>query len=280
MANARPIGPTLEDFCRDVGRAPLLTAEQEKRLARAIREGGPRLRALARDLLIRSNIRLVFGTAKHFTGRGLDLPDLVQEGAIGLITAAERYDPARGTRFSTFATHWIRQPIRYAVADKSRLIRVPGYQQTVARTWDKIAQALYLETGAPAREAELLPRVQAAVRNQKGMKKVNPFMLRTGRRFLYARPLEINDGLELVESRREQSVSDQAAFSEQLRDTLEALSELTKQERTVIRLRFGLDGKGPRTLRQIGEKLGYTRERIRQIEQAALEKLRVALGQS
>ena len=103
MSDAKTRAGLLEVFCRDVSKTPLLTVAQERRLARAVREGGVRLRAKARAILVESNLRLVFSISTHFTGRGLDLPDLVQEGMVGLITAAERYDERRGTRFSTYA---------------------------------------------------------------------------------------------------------------------------------------------------------------------------------
>lgn len=294
MADAKPLAPALEEFCRDVSRTPLLTAEQEKRLGRAVREGGARLRAKAREILVKANVRLVFSVAKHFTKRGLDLQDLVQEGTTGLMTAAERYDERRGTKFSTYATYWIKHAIREALKNQGRTVRVPSYQWELVSQWDKAVYALYLKTGEPPREEDVLKRVRRAFR-WKGFSHLNALDMRSARRFIQATPASLSEdaygeeqyktdshprGAYYVPDHREGAAENRAEFREEVEAALGALDGLTEQERTVLRLRFGLGGGEPLILSKIGQRMGgLTRERVRQIERDALDKLKAAFGQ-
>lgn len=291
MPNAKKLVPILEAFCQDVSRTPLLTRAQECRLARAVRDGGKRLRAKAREILVKANLRLVFSVAKHFTQRSLDLQDLIQEGVTGLMTAAERYDERRKTKFSTYAVYWIKHAIRGALKRDSRTVRVPSYQWELNSLWQKVTYAIYLETGQPAREEEVLGLVRKAFK-WKGFSRPNALDMHSARRFLASMPVSLSsaedhdDGGEGTEAghyiadHREQAAQDQASIQEEFTSVLAAMEGLTEQERTVIRLRFGLGGGDPLILSAIGERMGgLTRERVRQIERDALDKLKAALGQ-
>jgi RNA polymerase primary sigma factor len=243
---------------------PLLTAAEERRLARAIERGD----LAAKDRLVRCNLRLVASVARRHVGRGLPMEDLLQEGVVGLIRAAEKYDWRRGTRFSTYAVPWIRQAISQALANTGRLIRLPAPQHLQAEKLARAERGL-LERGAgEPGVAELAAATgleeAAVVRIRRADAQAASLDLPVGEGGAGRLGDLVTDGREPVE------VSLAAAQRRTVRRSVERLED---RDRAVMRLRFGLDGRGERTLGAVGEAVGLSPERVRQLESAALQKL-------
>jgi RNA polymerase primary sigma factor len=242
---------------------PLLTPAEERRLARAIERGD----LAAKDRLVRCNLRLVASVARRHVGRGLAMEDLLQEGVVGLIRAAEKFDWRRGTRFSTYAVPWIRQAISQALANTGRLIRLPAPQHLQA---EKLARAErdLLERGAGE------PGV-AALAAATGLEEAAVVRIRRADAPAASLDAPVGDGGgrlgDLVTDGREPvEVSLAAAQRRTLRRSVERLED---RDRIVMQLRFGLDGRGERTLGAVGEVVGLSPERVRQLESAALDRL-------
>ena len=281
-------------YLKEMSRVPLLSLEEEQSLAHRIerarrarkklevtgREAAPLRRKMepliadgqeARDHLIKANTRLVVSVAKRYIGHGVPLLDLIQEGNLGLMKAVEKFDPRRGFRFSTYATWWIRQTITRSIADQSRTIRVPVHMGDRIRQLQKIQRDLEQKLGRQPEVQELAKEVNLPVRKVQWIQKVSqqPLSLES--------PVNDEEEAELgqfVED--ETTVTPQHnAYLSMLKDKLEnVLDELTPREARVLRLRFGLDDGNEYTLEEVGQKFGLTRERIRQIEGAALRHLR------
>ncbi|HET6725783.1 MAG TPA: RNA polymerase sigma factor RpoS [Gammaproteobacteria bacterium] len=255
-------------YLQEVGFSPLLTAEEEVNFGRRARDGDES----ARQRMIESNLRLVVNIARHYIHRGLALLDLIEEGNLGLIHAVEKFDPERGFRFSTYATWWIRQSIERAVMNQARTVRLPIHivkeVSLYSRTSRKLAQEL--ERQATREEvAAHLDRPLADIERllclcEPVMSVDRPFSADGDRPVLDAIPDENNPD----PFRQLEGVDLEAAIA----SWLERLSE---KQRLVVRLRFGLDGGGQRTLDQVGSRVGVTRERVRQIQVDALRKLRL-----
>jgi RNA polymerase primary sigma factor len=242
---------------------PLLTPAEERALARAIERGD----LAAKDRLVRCNLRLVASVARRHVGRGLPMEDLLQEGVVGLIRAAEKYDWRRGTRFSTYAVPWIRQAIGGALANTGRLIRLPAPQHLQAERLSRAERALQERGGGDPGEAELaaatgLPEA-AVARIRRADAPAASLDAPVGDGSARLGDL-VADGHEPVE------VALAAARRRAVRRSVERLEG---RDRDVMRLRFGLDGGGERTLGAVGEVVGLSPERVRQLESAALEKL-------
>jgi RNA polymerase primary sigma factor len=224
----------------------------------------------AKDELVRRNLRLVVDVAKHYTGRGLSLLDLAQEGNIGLMKAAERYQYRKGFKFSTYATWWVRQGITRALADQSRTIRIPVHQTEASNRILRVSRRLGQRLGRPAR----LEEVAGALRMRPER------LFETVRAFQEPIALEspVGDGNtefgEMLPDQQAVSPDAHVHRNELTRELDRILSTLTPREQTVIRLRFGIGQDEPRTLEQVGQSLSVTRERIRQIEAKALKKLK------
>jgi RNA polymerase primary sigma factor len=246
---------------------PLLTAAEERRLARAIERGD----LAAKDRLVRCNLRLVASVARRHVGRGLPMEDLLQEGVVGLIRAAEKFDWRRGTRFSTYAVPWIRQAISQALANTGRLIRLPAPQHLQAEKLSRAERAL-LERGAadPA-----LAELAAAT----GLDEAAVVRIRRADAPAASLDAPVGEGSggaagrlgDLVADGREPVEVSLAAA--QRRTVRRSVERLEGRDRAVMQLRFGLDGRGERTLGAVGEVVGLSPERVRQLESAALEKL-------
>ncbi len=254
-------------YLRSIGRIKLLTAKEEIELARRIAEGDKQ----AKKRLIQANLRLVVSVAKKYQGRGLPFLDLIQEGNLGLIRAAEKYDAERGYKFSTYATWWIRQGITRALADKSRTIRVPVHMVETINNLRKATRRLSQELGRRPNLDELASALAVSIHKVKEILAANrlPLSLDTP----YGGE-EDNSLAELVED--ENSVPPEVSTETQLmsRDIRSVLSTLTPREREILILRFGLNDGHQRTLEQVGRIVGLTRERTRQIELKALRCLR------
>ncbi|MFD7733322.1 RNA polymerase sigma factor [Kitasatospora phosalacinea] len=289
-----PAADLLRQYLREIGRIRLLTAVEEVELARAIEAGLFAEEALDRlpgadgrllgDLdrlvvlgriakrrLIEANLRLVVSVAKRYVGRGLTLLDLVQEGNLGLIRAVEKFDYARGYKFSTYATWWIRQAMSRALADQARTIRVPVHVVELINRVLRVQRSLLQERGVEPTAAEVGEALQLSPERVREVLKLaqEPVSLHT--------PVGEEDDValgDLIEDADAASPAESAAFL-LLREHLEAvLATLGERERQVVQLRYGLDDGRPRTLEEIGHLFGVTRERIRQIEAKTLGKLR------
>jgi RNA polymerase primary sigma factor len=256
-----------ELYLREINETPLLAAEEEKRLAHRIERGDPE----ARDHLVRANLRLVVSLARSYTGKGLCLADLIAEGNLGLLRAVEGFDPSMETRFSTYATYWIKQSIKRALLNTGKTIRVPAYMAELLTKWRRSSARLQEELGrAPTRE-----EIAASLHLTKKKLKIIQKALRIHE------AIQQGDGPDAGRF-LEDTLADHSATapdvgmtrSDELRQVLSLLGELDERSAAVLRLRYGLDGEEPKTLKEIGDHLGLTRERVRQIERDALGRLR------
>jgi RNA polymerase primary sigma factor len=253
----------LEPYLREIQVDSLLTADEERSLAHAIRRGDDN----ARSRLIRSNLRLVVRIARDYLGRGLTLEDLVGEGNLGLIRATEEFDPDFGTRFSTYAGYWIRQSIRHALLNTTSTIRLPAHMVGLLTKWRRAEQALTRTLGYPPDPERIADEL--------GLSAVQRDLVD---RALRARRLCHEGGVEGAWSADEVTDAHDAPESsiEAAEDRAQLLRRMTRlepRERTILTLRFGLGGQTPMTLKDVGRRLGVTREWVRKIELRAIRKL-------
>ncbi|HVG99340.1 MAG TPA: RNA polymerase sigma factor RpoD [Miltoncostaeaceae bacterium] len=253
-------------YLRDIGRVPLLTAAQEVSLAKRIE----RRDMSAKAELIEANLRLVVSVAKRYVGRGLAFLDLIQEGNLGLIRAVEKFDYRKGYKFSTYATWWIRQAITRAIADQARTIRVPVHMVETINRLSRVQRQLLQDLGREPTIDEIADELEVTPDRVREIQKVaqEPVSLET--------PVGEEEDSELgdlIEDRGVLGPADAVATLLRREELEEVLSQLSHRERKVLELRFGLRGEEPRTLEEVGQRFGVTRERIRQIEAKTLNKL-------
>lgn len=257
-------------YLRQIGRIPLLQADQEISLARQIGKGGAD-GCIAKRKLVQANLRLVVSIAKKYMNRGMHFLDLIQEGNLGLIKAADKFDPTRGCKFSTYATWWIKQSIARAIADQSRAIRIPIHVTEVINKIKRTTQQLTESNGRKPSDEELARATGMPVVKLRELMKMSqePMSLES--------PVGKEEDsclADFIEDRDAQcpttSITQQLLSS----DVKQAMANLLPKERDVIRLRYGLDDGRQRTLEEIGQLFGMSRERIRQFEAKALRKLR------
>ena len=269
-----PKGIAVEDpvrlYLREIGRIKLLSTSEEIELARKIIEGGTP-GAIAKKKLVQANLRLVVSIAKKYVGRGMLFLDLIQEGNLGLIRAAEKFDHERGFKFSTYATWWIRQAITRAIADQARTIRIPVHMVETINKLKKVTRRLAQELSRKPTEEELAVEMGVSISKLREIVKIaqEPLSLET--------PIGKEEDSRLGDfiEDKEADAPIKTVASELLREDLaEVLCTLSPRERDVLRLRFGMDDGRQRTLEEVGQLFGVTRERIRQIEAKALRKLR------
>jgi RNA polymerase primary sigma factor len=268
-ADSPPQAP-LETYLREINQTDLLTAEEEKTLARAIGQGDVR----ARDHMIRANLRLVVNIARGYNGRGLPLPDLIEEGNLGLLRAVEGFDPTMGTRFSTYASYWIKQSIKRALINSAKTIRIPAYMVELLSKWRRASVRL-------TEELRRSPTHEEVARVLGLPKKKLPIVKKAIHIYHSTPQSDQPEGGwslgEMVEDERLKNPEDVMLETDILEHALQLLNEMDPREATVLRMRFGLDDREPHTLKEIGETLSLTRERVRQIETEALGRLHANL---
>ncbi|HEY7119382.1 MAG TPA: RNA polymerase sigma factor RpoD/SigA [Tepidisphaeraceae bacterium] len=264
----------LQIYLRQINESPLLTADQEKDLARRIiNDNDPE----ARERMVRSNLRLIVNIAKHYVNRGLHLTDLIEEGNIGLLKAVEGFDPENGCRFSTYASWWIKQSIKRALINSVQPIHIPAYMVEMMAKLKQANRELEDQLGRMPTVDELAIHM-----------KITPKKLKIIRKAVkaYSAPTQsggtTSEGSELT---IEEMVSDgntptpdkAVMDNDELRQLVELLGNIDEREARILKLRYGLDGEDPMTLKEIGQRIGLTRERVRQIEHETLRKLRDAM---
>jgi RNA polymerase primary sigma factor len=268
------IASPLQIYLHDINDTPLLTANEERELAERVTQGDPH----AREHMVKANLRLVVNIARGYLGKGLSLEDLIEEGNLGLMRAVEGFDGMMETRFSTYASYWIKQSIRRAVMNNGKPIRLPAYMVSLLSKWKRASSILTDRLG----RAPMPDEVGKALHLSK--KKIS----------IVAKAIKVNnlmphtDGSEdegtvlddILTDDRSKAPEEQMIEADDLSRIFDRLDTLEDREATVIRMRFGLDPFAPMTLREVGERLGLTRERVRQLENLALQKLMRGLNEA
>jgi RNA polymerase primary sigma factor len=264
------VEPSLDSlrlYLRSIGRVELLTAGQEIALAKRIEKGD----MAAKRHMVEANLRLVVSIAKGYLGRGLSFLDLIQEGSLGLIRAVEKFDYRRGYKFSTYATWWIRQAVTRAIADKARTIRIPVHMVEKLNRVAHVERQLVQRLGREPEPQEIAAELQITVREVRDILRVAQMPISL------EKPVGDEDESELgdfVADDQTEEPFEAATENLQREDIQRALDALPERERQVIELRYGLRGHEPLTLEEVGRAFGVTRERIRQIENNTLKKLK------
>ena len=256
----------LDTYLADINEVPLLTAEQEIELAKRVQRGD----LGAREHMIRANLRLVVSIAKNYVNRGLAFMDLIEEGNIGLMRAVEKFDPKAGCRFSTYATWWIKQGIRRSLVNSVKTVRVPSYMSEIVSRWKATAMELGYRLGRQATTAEIaeqldLPENKWNLVRETVLSNSQPVhSMSDDAAAAYA---------DNIEDTRTRSPEDQILSAMEIGRLRELLEGLDTREARILKLRFGIGTSEPMTLKAIGKRFGLTRERVRQMEQQALERL-------
>jgi RNA polymerase primary sigma factor len=258
---------SLDQYLRDISQFPLITRDDEVRLAERMRAGEQE----ALDTLVRSNLRFVVSVAKKYQNQGVSLSDLINEGNLGLIRAAHKFDETRGIKFISYAVWWIRQSILQALAEQSRIVRVPLNQAGTLHRLGKTVSAMAQELGRAATHAEL------AVQMELSEEEIAHTMTISQTHLSLDAPMTPGEDNKLLDYLPDtmHGQPDEHTFEKALTQSIEdALCSLSEREAKILRLYFGLDGSEPKTLEEIGSLMGITRERVRQIKEKALSRLR------
>ena len=259
----------LQMYLRDIGRKKMLKAEEEIELGRLIKKGGP-AGARAKKKLVQANLRLVVSIAKKYVGQGVAFMDLVQEGSLGLIKAAERYDYRQGYKFSTYATWWIRQTIIRSIANTSKTIRIPVHMNDKIRNYKRARVKLTLDLGRDPTNVEIGAYLKLSPKKIANIKKAmgtEPISIHTP----VGEDLSIEDYIPDQASGAPHNSTENQMLYEDIR---KALNILTEKEKNILNERFGLNSGNGRTLEELGRMFGFSKERIRQIQDTAIKKLR------
>ena len=260
----------LQMYLKDVGKTKLLNSKEEKVLGKQIKEGNLSQANIAKRKLVQANLRLVVSIAKKYIGQGVLFMDLVQEGSLGLIKAAEKFDYSKNFKFSTYATWWIKQTIIRAISNNSRTIRIPVHMTEKIRKYKKIYTTLSFEFGREPSDLEVAQKLGLTLKQVLTIKKSiikEPISLET--------PVtdDLNVG-DYIEDKSYHSPEIQTKNNALKGGIENMLSTLPEKEKKIVCCRFGINGETPKTLEQLGEIMGYSKERIRQLEDAALTKIR------
>ncbi len=258
---------SLDKYLQEIGKVELISAEEEVELAQRIKQGDK----IALEKLTKANLRFVVSVAKQYQNQGLSLPDLINEGNLGLIKAAQRFDETRGFKFISYAVWWIRQSILQALAEQSRIVRLPlnkiGSINKINKTYAKLEQEFEREPNAEE-IAEVLEITEQEVKDS---------MKNAGRHISMDAPLvqdEDNTMYDVLKSEEAPTPETELLYESLRKEIDRAISTLTQREQDVVRMYFGLSGSHPMTLEEIGEKFDLTRERVRQIKEKAIRRLK------
>jgi RNA polymerase primary sigma factor len=268
-SRSRHAASPFEAYLTEINETDLLDAEEEQELAWRVEDGDSE----ARDHMVRANLRLVVNIARGYQGKGLSLEDLIAEGNMGLVRAVEGFDPAMGCRFSTYACYWIKQSIKRALINTGKTIRLPSYMVELLSKWRRATNKLLEELGRAPTQEEVARELKLSAKKLKIVQKALRIYNATSQE-------EVDGaGLSLGELAKDDEPAPDARLTglEEMEQVLRLLDEMDPRDATVLRLRFGLGGERPKTLREIGDQLGLTRERVRQIENDSLRQLRELL---
>ena len=260
----------LQMYLKDIGKINLLNSKEEKVLGKEIKEGKKNESDIAKRKLIQANLRLVVSIAKKYIGQGVLFMDLVQEGSVGLIKAAEKFDYSKNCKFSTYATWWIKQTIMRAIANNSKTIRIPIHMSDKIRKYKRAYSELNFMLGREPKDEEIALKLGLTVKNITAIKRAlikEPISLET----------PVTDDLcvgDYIEDKSYNSPDTHAKNKSLEANVSSLLDTLTERERKIINCRFGINGEKTLTLEQLGKKLGYSKERIRQLEDLAIKKIR------
>lgn len=260
----------LQMYLKDIGKVKLLSSKEEKMLGKQIREGKPSQADIAKRKLIQANLRLVVSIAKRYIGQGVLFMDLVQEGSLGLIKAAEKFDYSKNFKFSTYATWWIKQTIIRAISNNSRTIRIPVHMADKIRKYKKIYTMLSFELGREPSDLEVAEKMGLSSKKLSAIRKSiirEPISLETP----VTDDLNVGDYIQ----DKKYNLPDEQTKNNTLKGSVNhLLKTLDEREKKIINYRFGINGCSPMTLEQLGREMGYSKERIRQLEDIALAKIR------
>ncbi|QEL16837.1 sigma-70 family RNA polymerase sigma factor [Limnoglobus roseus] len=270
MGTARHVPESFRTYLAEINRTPLMTTSDEKETAAGVVAGNE----AARDRMIRANLRLVVNIALSYTGRGVPIEDLVSEGNLGLMRAVEGYDPSMNTRFSTYATFWINQSIRRGIVNAAKIVRIPVYMTQLHFKWARAKGDLTVEFGRLPTHEEVTGRLGLSERQSR--------ILAEAIRVSRGLPSEPGEGSPgIAETVMDSRLRTPEALMTEVIDIgrlMELLDKMEPREAAVLRMRFGFDGDGPKTCKQVGVQFGLSRERIRQIESDAIAKLAESIG--
>jgi RNA polymerase sigma factor (sigma-70 family) len=258
---------TLKEYLRDIDEVSLLTAQQEQNLGRLVTEEND---PIAREQLVRSNLRLVVNIAKKYAGRGMSLGDLIEEGNLGLIRAVDYFDPNRGVRFSTYAAWWIKQSIKRALLENVQPVHIPTYMVALINQWRHAAAEMETTLGRAVTVEEMSEAMNLPVRKAKIIHQIVELLSTTGE--TSAPDVQGEDPLleAILEDPSKSRPEDILEDVEEKAKAVRLLSKIDPRDAEVLKLHYGLGGRKPQSLKEIGEELGLTRERIRQIRRDAL----------
>ncbi len=275
-ANRREVNTAspLQIYLHDINDTALLSAEEERELAERVAAGDP----YAREHMVKANLRLVVNIARGYLGKGLSLEDLIEEGNLGLMRAVEGFDGMMETRFSTYASYWIKQSIRRAVMNNGKPIRLPAYMVSLLSKWKRATSILTDRLG----RVPTLDEVGKALRLSKKKIGIVAKAIKVNNLLPHAECSEDEGSVldEVLTDERSKPPEEQMIETDDLGRIFDRLSALEEREAAVVRMRFGLDPFRPMTLREVGDNLGLTRERVRQLENQALQKLMQGLDEA
>ncbi len=256
----------LETYFKEINRIKLLTPQEEKQLAIRVRTGDVQ----ARELMIKANLRLVVSIAKNYVERGLSLLDLIEEGNLGLLKAVERFDPDADCRFSTYATWWIKQSIKRALIDTVKTVRIPSYMVELISKWKNVTSALNVKLGRQPTFDEVAEALQIPAANLGIIKTAIRASNSSSQTISIENMWTLSEILEDKDAKQPSEILFDEVEMETIQNLLDSIDD---RDAKIIRMRYGLDNGDPMTLKEIGEKVRLSRERVRQIENEALKKL-------
>ncbi|MBD3675752.1 MAG: RNA polymerase sigma factor RpoD/SigA [Planctomycetaceae bacterium] len=269
---SKSVQSPMETYLREINQTPLLTADEEKELAYRVQSGDLE----ARDRMVRANLRLVVNISRSYTGRGLQIQDLIEEGNLGLMRAVEGFDPTMNTRFSTYASYWIKQSIKRSIVNSAKTIRIPAYMVELLSKWRKMSAHLQDELGRTPTHEEIAKKLDISKKKLRIIKKAIKLHNSTPKSSDNS-----DEGLslgDLVPDERVKAPQEEMIENDNLKHVYQLMEEMDPRDAAILKMRFGLDDTEPMTLKEIGETLGLTRERVRQIEATILKRLARSLN--